>query len=144
LTATDNRQSFAIQSFLNDRYQTSFEISARRHFYTGGHQSFRNAGFLPANNAAVSARAFVFDLSERLSRNGFRNRAFAAEILAPRRVGNNFTFDRGFSGEHFYGDEHAVVSRHQPADNLSAAADTNRFNRVGVLAHQRIMVNDEW
>ena len=102
-------------------------------------QSFYKSEFLFKNYAALSARAFVFDLSERIFSNYAGNYADCAEIYAPCRMGIDCAFNCGFSGKRLYGIESAAFSRIQFDYALFEIAISIGVHCVGVLVYKGIM-----
>lgn len=119
----------------NDGFEKNLKMAVRHRVCAGGHKSFYQPGFLFENDAARFALAFIFGLSERGLRGCFRDSAFDSEIFEIRGVGVNCAFNRRFSREYLYGDEHAIVSRIQLVGAVYSSADSACFNRFGILVH---------
>jgi hypothetical protein len=116
-------------------YQTDSKMAFRNCFRFCGNQSFRKRRFLFENDAAVFARAFVFNLPEWNLSNRAGHFAFDTEVFETCGMGNNCVARCGVSRECLYVGELAIISRIQSNSFILKATLANRFNRVGILVY---------
>lgn len=86
-------------------------MASGNRFRRGGRESFYQRRVLFEDYTAGFARAFISGLSERRVWNRVGRFARRSEIYSSRRLRIGCAFNRGFSGEYFYGIERRTVSR---------------------------------
>ncbi len=119
------------------RFDASIQTNSEIHFsvfiHLGGNQSFSQCRFLSEDDAAVFARAFIFDLFERSFSNRVGHFAFDTEIFAACGLGFDCAAYCGISGKRLYGDECRNFSGIQPNCAVCKITFANYFNCLGLL-----------
>jgi hypothetical protein len=119
------------------RFDASIQTNSEIHFsvfiHLGGNQSFSQCRFLSEDDAAVFARAFIFDLFERSFSNRVGHFAFDTEIFAACGLGFDCAAYCGISGKRLYGNERRNFPRIQFNCVVSQIASANYLNCLGLL-----------